>query len=255
MLFRDDRIVLNGDGLYWSVHDARGRLGGVPSWLAVAEIDGVPYLAAELEADAAKLESKSLRSLYSGERDSDLRLLSRARQLLHWRGSHRYCGTCGAATVLRDAQRCLECPVCARQFFPRINPCVIVLVTRGEEVLLARNARFRGGYYSCLAGFIEVGETPEQAVAREVREEVDVELRSIRYVESQSWPFPSQLMLGFWADYRRGEITPEPGEIEAAAWFHIDSLPPTPAAAVSVAGRLIDGYARSLRGGKGATGG
>lgn len=244
LLFRHERILLNAGELCWSPGSAESLDAEFSPLLHVGESGGSPYLAAELDTEAG-LESRSLRSLLFSEADADLELLSKARQLLNWYGTHRFCGICGSATALREGEHILECAACSHQFFPRINPCVIVLVTRGEEVLLARSARFRTGYYSCLAGFVEIGETPEQTIEREVREESGVEVGNIRYVESQSWPFPSQLMLGFLADYRSGDIVPEPGEIEDAAWFHVNDLPPTPSAAVSVAGRLIEGYARS----------
>ena len=246
ILFRQDRILLNAGELFWSPRSAESLEAEFSALLHIGEFGGSRYLAAELDVEAG-LESRSLRSLLFSETDADLELLSRARQLLNWYGTHRYCGICGSPTVLREGERMLECTTCSHQFFPRINPCVIVLVTRGAEVLLARSARYRTGYYSCLAGFVEIGETPEQTVEREVREESGVEVDNIRYVESQSWPFPSQLMLGFLADYRSGDIVPEPGEIEDAAWFHVNDLPPTPSAGVSVAGRLIEGYARSMR--------
>ena len=240
-LLHGGRVVLNHGELFWPAAAAEELFTSATKPLPLQP----GFYAAEIDNEA-KLESRSLRSLLFSETDADLKLLSKARQLLHWRGTHRYCGICGSATVLREDERILECAACSQQFFPRINPCVIVLVTRGEEVLLARGARFRAGYYSCLAGFVEIGETPEQTIEREVREEAGVEVDNIRYVESQSWPFPSQLMLGFLADYRAGEIVPEPGEIEDAAWFHVNDPPPTPSAEVSVAGRLIEAYARSV---------
>ncbi len=244
LLFRQERILLNAGKLFWSPRSAKSLAPEFSALLPIGESDAGHYLAAELDTDAG-LESRSLRSLLFSETDADLELLSKARQLLNWYGTHKFCGICGSATAPREGERILECAACSHQFFPRINPCVIVLVTRGEEVLLARSARFRTGYYSCLAGFVEVGETPEQTIEREVREESGVEVENIRYVESQSWPFPSQLMLGFLADHHSGEIVPEPNEIEHAAWFRINNLPPTPSAKVSVAGRLIEGYAQS----------
>ena len=117
-----------------------------------------------------------------------------------------------------------------------------MLVVQGDKILLARSARFKSGFYSCLAGFIEVGETPEQTVAREIREEVGIEVENIRYSKSQSWPFPSQLMLGFYADYKSGEIVPEEEEIAEAAWYQINQLPVVPSASISVAGQLIQDY-------------
>lgn len=246
LLFQQDRIVLNGDELFWRPRDALALLKDSVQLLPVGEADGRACLAGEIESDN-ELDSRSLRSLLFSETDVKLELLSRARQLLNWQHTHQYCGICGAATALHDSERILVCTSCEYQFFPRINPCVIVLVTRGEEILLARSARFRTGFYSCLAGFIEIGETPEQTVKREVLEESGVEVENIRYMESQSWPFPSQLMLGFLADYRDGEIVPEPAEIEDAGWFHVNELPPTPSAEISVAGSLIQGYVQSVR--------
>ncbi len=248
MLFRRDRLLLDNGALFWSPRTAAALLADTTQLVPVGEFGGFAYLAAEPEsASATALESRSLRSLLFGATDADPLLFSKARQLLNWHRTHRYCGICGGATVLRENERALECAACAHLFFPRINPCVIVLVTRGERLLLARHARFRAGYYSCLAGFVEIGETPEQTIAREVREEVGLEVKNIRYAESQSWPFPSQLMLGFLADYSAGDIVPAPDEIEDADWFRVDELPPVPAAEVTIAGRLIQGYARPVR--------
>ena len=124
-----------------------------------------------------------------------------------------------------------------------------MLVTRGREILLARSARYRTGFYSCLAGFIEVCESAEDTGHREVKEEAGVEVENIRYVKSQAWPFPSQLMLGFHADYQSGEIVPEPGEIEEANFYDVDDLPTVPSAEISVAGELIKMYVEQVRNG------
>ena len=236
--------MIDGDKIFWSPHTAKPLLDDA-LLVSVEAMDGRIHFAAELGTET-KFESRSLRSLLFSETDADLALLSKARQLLHWRRTHQFCGICGSATTLSENGSVLQCSTCSYQFFPRINPCVIVLVTRGNEVLLARSARYRASFYSCLAGFMEVGETPEQTVAREVREEAGVEVDNIRYVESQSWPFPSQLMLGFLANYRAGDIVPDPNEIEDAGWFKVDALPNTPSADISVAGRLIREYRRSL---------
>ena len=123
---------------------------------------------------------------------------------------------------------------------------MIVLITKGNEILLARNARFRTGFFSCLAGFIEIGESAESTVHREIKEEVGVFVDNVRYKKSQSWPFPSQLMLGFHADYVSGEIVAEPSEIEEAAWFDIFDLPSVPSPKISVAGELIQLYKEEI---------
>ena len=245
ILFRQDRILLDAGELFWSPRSVKSLATELSALLSVGDAGGHSYLTAELEHEV-DLESRSLRSLLFGEADANLELLSKGRQLLNWHRTHRYCGICGCATTLDDNGQILICEQCSHQFFPRINPCVIMLVTRGEEILLARSARFRSGYYSCLAGFVEIGETPEQTVLREVREETGVEVENIRYVESQSWPFPSQLMLGFLADYKAGEIVPEPEEIEDAGWFALSDLPLTPSENITIAGRLIQGYRRSM---------
>jgi NAD+ diphosphatase len=106
-------------------------------------------------------------------------------------------------------------------------------------MLLAQSSRYKSNFYSCLAGFIEIGETPEQTVHREVEEEVNLYVKNVRYISSQSWPFPSQLMLGFLAEYDGGEIVPDLSEIADAQWFDIDSLPNVPSEKISVAGKLI----------------
>ncbi len=138
-------------------------------------------------------------------------------------------------------ERARGCPNCGATYFPRINPAVIMLVEREGRMLLARNKLFRGPWYSCLAGFVEPGESLEEAVAREVLEEVGIEVEAISYAASQPWPFPSQLMIGFYARYRSGEIRVQDSEILDAAWFSPDQLPEMPGR-FSLARQLIDGF-------------
>ena len=139
----------------------------------------------------------------------------------------------------------MRCNPCGTINYPRIAPCIIVLVTRGEELLLARNANFPRPMYSTLAGFIEAGETAEETLVREVREEVGVEVRNVEYFQSQSWPFPNQLMLGFFAEYAGGDIVCDPTEIADASWFHYSDLPMIPPSS-SVSGQLIQHYIENL---------
>ncbi len=177
--------------------------------------------------------------------DALFALAGRASQILDWERDHRYCGRCGGAMVADEAERAMRCEPCATINYPRIAPCVIVLVHRGEELLLARNVNFPRPMYSTLAGFIEAGETVEETLVREVREEVGVEVGQLRYFQSQSWPFPNQLMLGFFAEYRGGEIVCDPDEIADARWFHYRDLPMIPPVS-SVSGQLIQHYVSSL---------
>ncbi|MDG1388145.1 MAG: NAD(+) diphosphatase [Halioglobus sp.] len=172
-------------------------------------------------------------------------LAGRAAQLLDWERDHQFCGRCGDRMQLHPQDRAMRCAPCGTTNYPRINPCIIVLVTRGEEMLLARNVNHPSAMYSTLAGFIEAGETPEETLVREVHEEVGVTVGNLRYVQSQSWPFPNQLMLGFFADYEGGDIVCEPTEIADAQWFHPSDLPMIPPPS-SVAGQLIKQHIDSL---------
>jgi len=155
--------------------------------------------------------------------------LIRACHVAQWRRESRYCGSCGAKNndVRGEAQR--VCPVCGQAEFPRICPAVIVVITDEEKILLAHNKKFRAGVYSLISGFNEAGETLESTVVREVREEVNIEVRDIAYVKSQPWPFPNSLMIGFKAHFLSGTIRPDGDEIEDAAWFSRDNLPELPA--------------------------
>lgn len=148
-------------------------------------------------------------------------VLAYARAMIHWRSRHRYCGRCGSPTLAMQGGHVLQCsdPACAAQQFPRIDPAVIVLVTDGERALLGRQASWRPGQYSTIAGFVEPGESLEDAVAREVREETGVEVDAVNYHSSQPWPFPSSLMLGFTAHASRTEIHRIDDELEDALWL------------------------------------
>lgn len=173
-------------------------------------------------------------------------LAGRASQLLDWERDHQYCGRCGSAMELDVQERAMRCIPCRQINYPRIAPCVITLVTRGEEMLLARNANFPAPMYSTLAGFIEAGETAEETLIREVKEEVGVDVGNLRYFQSQSWPFPNQLMLGFFAQYEGGEIVCDEVEIADAQWFHPSELPMIPPES-SISGQLIAHHIQSLK--------
>lgn len=168
-------------------------------------------------------------------------LAGRARQILEWDDTHRYCSRCGTPTQHHGSERAKVCPTCHFTQYPRISPCIIVLVTRGYEVLLARSAQFPPGMFSTLAGFVESGETLEMAVHREVEEEVGIKITNLRYLGSQPWPFPHSLMIGFHADYAGGEIKVDGVEIEQADWWPINGLPRTPPPG-SISRYLIDQY-------------
>jgi NAD+ diphosphatase len=184
---------------------------------------------------------QSLRQfMLQGDADT-FKLLSYATQIGTWAAHHRFCGSCGEPMRHIVGERAMHCLRCELHHYPRLSPSMIVLVTRGDEILLARSPRFVPGVYSTLAGFVEAGESVEHCVVREVREEVGVEIRNLRYLGSQGWPFPHSLMLGFHAEYASGEIVMQVDEIEDAQWFDVHRLPPLPAAR-SIARYLIDVY-------------
>jgi NAD+ diphosphatase len=188
----------------------------------------------------------SLRSLVGRLDDDSFNLWGKASQLLNWQKVHRFCGSCGRKTEDHESEHAKVCPVCSLTWYPRISPCIIVLVTRGQELLLARSPRFTEGMYSTLAGFIEPGESVESTLRREITEEVSIKIKNIRYFGSQPWPFPGQLMLGFFAEYDSGEIRIDPEEIVDAAWFHYTALPMIPSEG-TIAGQLIRHHLASLQ--------
>ncbi|GMG88694.1 NAD(+) diphosphatase [Biformimicrobium ophioploci] len=173
-------------------------------------------------------------------------LLSRAAQVVEWQRNHQFCGRCGGQTSDHGGELATICRACGLSFYPRISPCVIAIITDGDHLLLARNSNFRGAYYSALAGFIEAGESAEQALVREVREEVGVEVGNISYFGSQPWPFPGQLMLGYFAEYAGGDLRPDGTEIIDAQWYHYEQLPQIPPP-FTISGQLIRHFVESRR--------
>jgi NAD+ diphosphatase len=169
-------------------------------------------------------------------------LLLRGKPILEWLAQRKYCSVCGAELVDHEQEEARYCPNCRMLFFPKISPAVIVLIKRQDgKILLAHNCKFRHKVYSLIAGFVEAGETAEDAVRREVREEVGLEIKNIQYKYSQSWPFPDSLMLGFTAEYASGELTPDGEEIVDANFYSLDDLPPLPGHG-SIARRIIEEY-------------
>ena len=182
-----------------------------------------------------------LRELLGSLNIADFKQATGAVQTAHWLTNHRFCGCCGAKTQLNKSEACLQCTTCNTQYFPRIYPCVIGLVTRGNACILARGSKHPPELFSTLAGFIETGETAEEAFAREVEEEVGVKVKNIRYVGSQHWPFPAQLMLGFEAEYDSGELEIDGNEIIEAGWFSCENLPSIPPES-TISGQIIRGF-------------
>ena len=172
--------------------------------------------------------------------------VARARELLVWRSKRNYCGVCGAELVDNESDISRICPDCRNSFYPVLAPAVITAVCREDKLLLAHNARFKEKLYGLVAGFVEAGENLENAVAREVREEVGIEVKNIRYFSSQVWPFPNSLMVGFFAEYASGEICVDGREITDAGWFSVEEFPEIPRHG-SIARSLIDAFCNEMR--------
>ncbi|NKB71898.1 MAG: NAD(+) diphosphatase [Candidatus Latescibacteria bacterium] len=240
----DQLLVLEQDGS--AQVPTRAQL---PAALAQSEhylgaSSGHPCYAIELvpESDLpADTRLSGLRELF-GAIDEDLFWVAGTGvQIIAWHQTHQFCGRCGEPTQHHPQDRARQCPQCKLTAFPRLSPAIIVRIEREGSILLARNHRFPKGRYSVLAGFVEPGENLEQAVAREVREEVGLVVDDIRYFASQPWPFPNSLMLGFTARYASGDIVLEEAELADAQWFTPDTLPELPPS-ISIARELIDDY-------------
>jgi NAD+ diphosphatase len=188
-----------------------------------------------------------LRELWAALGEESWHTAGRAVQLADWASTHRFCGRCATPTQRVQDERSLRCPACGLLAYPRISPAVIVLVRRGNEALLARGARFPLPFYSTLAGFVEVGESLEQTVHREICEEVGVEVDHVTYFGSQPWPFPHSLMVGFMAQWKAGDILADGTEILDAQWWKADALPSVPPP-LSIARRLIDAWVAEVTG-------
>ena len=212
-------------------------------------LDGLPCYAAELAHNRNVFNGyafEGLRQLFSQLQEELIWVAGRANQLVDWNQSHQFCGRCGHATEEKLNERAKICPECSLINYPRVSPAIIVAVIKDNQILLGRNRRFKGDFHSVLAGFAEPGESLEECVAREVKEEVGIAVRNIRYFGSQPWPFPNSLMVGFIADYAAGRINVDNSEIIEAAWYSPHNLPPIPPK-ISIARQLIDWFVDKYR--------
>ena len=243
--YRNRMLVHVTDGVLGVPHTERFEELGVTAkqQYYLGRYDGRPCYAVDLAEETVPngMDFKDLRQAY-GSMEEDLFVLGgRAVQVVEWDRTHQYCGRCGSKTFTKDNERAKACPECKLMNFPRLSPAVIMAVEKGDELLLARSAHFPTGMFSVLAGFVEPGETIEECVIREVKEEVGVTVGNVRYVASQPWPFPNSLMLGFTAEYIEGDLNLDPVEIAEAGWFTADALPSIPGR-ISIARRLIDRF-------------
>ena len=233
-----DFLIFEDDDLKWTEMELANKQ-------FIGYLNERPCFLLELTSES-KLDENlvltPLRNLLGRIPDSLFTVCSRSIQLSEWNKNNQFCGSCGSGMNKHETERAMYCECNDMLIYPRISPCIIVLVTKEDDLLLAHNKNFPGKFYSTLAGFIEPGETAEDAIHREIEEEVSIKVKNIKYYGSQSWPFPSQLMLGYHAEYLSGEIQPDGKEIDEANWFNYKELPSVPSGKISISGRLIEHF-------------
>jgi NAD+ diphosphatase len=246
-VFQENRLLVRveEEGASPPVYEELQNLGVQPLHTQyLGTLDGHDCYCAELAVEVDPPEGmrfEQLRGLWGSLPEELFWIAGRAFQIVDWDRNHQYCGRCGSRTREKEGERAKICPQCGHIAYPRISPAVIVAITRGRKILLARAHRFPQAMYSVIAGFVEAGESLEQCVRREITEEVGITVKNLRYFGSQSWPFPNSLMVGFTAEHDSGEIRIDPAEIVDARWFTADDLPRIPDK-VSIARRLIDWF-------------
>ena len=224
----DVLVKRDGSGLAWARRGLLARAGDGATPVLLGLRDGIAHYAVDVSslAEPARelgltevaefMDLRAVAAQLSGEESG---IVAQARALVDWHATHPFCARCGEATVLAQGGALRRCAKCAAEHFPRVNPVVIMLVVRGERCLLGRQAAWPRGMFSTLAGFVETGETIEEAVRREVREESGIEVGEVTYHSSQPWPFPSSLMIGCIAEALSEDIVIDPHEIDDARWF------------------------------------
>jgi NAD+ diphosphatase len=247
-IFHQDRLLIKTGTNGYIVPRLRDLGKFKPSLIRkqyLGSLDGTPCHAAELNNNNVVLDGftlKGLRELFFGQLEEELVWIAgQANQLVDWNRNHQFCGKCGRPTEDGQNERAKVCPRCNLVNYPRVSPAIIVAVIKNNQILLANNIRFKTGYYSVLAGFVEPGENLEECVAREIKEEVGISVNNIRYFASQPWPFPNSLMVAFLADYAGSEIKTDTTEIRDAGWFTADNLPAIPPR-ITIARHLIDWF-------------
>jgi NAD+ diphosphatase len=244
-------LVFCGDSLLVRETDLalpdQAEIGDTPAaYLPVGLLDGHYFRTTWVGPSyvaAPGLVFRKLRSLFGTVADELVAVAGRAYQIAEWARTHRYCGACGTPTEPVAGERCARCPACGHSAYPRISPAMMVLIRNGDAILLARHTHSPTRFFTALAGFLEAGESIEDAVHREVFEEVGLKVRNVQYFGSQPWPFPHSLMIAFTADYVSGDIRIDESEIAEAGWFGPDDpFPNVPPLGLSIAGHLIQAH-------------
>lgn len=244
MVFCGDSLMVRESDLDFPDYDMLTDLGLDPQrFLPIGLFGGVYCQTAWLAPGSPPAPGcvfRKLRSLFGAINDELLAVAGRGYQIAEWARTHRFCGACATPAVHVPGERCVRCPSCGHSAYPRISPAMMVLIKRGDAVLLARHNNSPSHFFTALAGFLEAGESIEDAVHREVFEEVGLKVRDVTYFGSQPWPFPHSLMIAFTAEYVSGDIVVDASEIAEAQWFGpSDPFPKVPPRGLSIAGHLI----------------
>jgi NAD+ diphosphatase len=237
--YKDNKIGLSCNNQIPKVSELIDDLSTIKEAYCFGKIDNVNCFLWQESNAKSPLNFTQVRHFCASLPDELRHAAALGNHISHWRELNHYCGKCGTTMQDSDKERARICSGCNNIVYPRISPCVMALIIRGEQILLARSPHFPQNKLSVLAGFINPGETAEQAVIREIKEEVGLEVNNLKYICSQPWPFPDSLMLGFTAQYLSGEIKIDPAEIEFAGWFNKNKLPKIPDH-ISLARLLID---------------
>lgn len=250
-IFQDHKLLMDGTALsHMNVKPFSPAKRGIEITdpLLFGYYDSTPcFLAMVSESqDTASMVPKGLRALFGVTDEDYFSLAGRAMQILHHTNEHRYCSKCATPMENREGELARVCPACNFITFPRISPAVIMSIIKDDHILLGRGAHFAKGMYSTLAGFVEAGETLEEAVAREVFEETAIRVDNVHYVSSQPWPFPHSVMIGFTGKYAGGSIRVDKSELEDARWFHYRDMPRLPSK-ITIARLLIDNFLTEAR--------
>jgi NAD+ diphosphatase len=215
----------------------------------LGQVNNIEYYCGEMDPNCPipkGFSAFSLRTVLSSIDLEQYSICVKAYSIINWDKNHQHCSRCAKPTEKQPKEYERKCIHCNLSFYPRISPSIIVLIKKGDQLLMARGPHFPPGVYGLIAGFVEVGESLEEAIHREVREEVGLEIKNLSYFGSQPWPFPDSLMLAFLADYASGEIQIDKNEIEEANWYRYDNLPGRPSSTVSIASKLVEGFVNSF---------
>lgn len=243
-------FIIHSDGYFvlnehLSLLDERAIGSLMPSFLrqfSLGNFAGIEFFCAEIDQASLALGfcKLSLRQALTHLPADYYGIGVKAYSVLNWDKNHQFCGRCGSPTTAQShsfERRCISCDL---RFFPRISPSIIVLIHKGNQILMARSPHHLPGAYGLIAGFVETGESLEQTVHREVEEEVGLKVKNLSYYGSQPWPFPDSLMIGFIAEYDSGEIQIDGEEIIEAGWYAYDNLPGRPSMVISIASKMLD---------------